>query len=103
MLLGLSRLFWVKRWTSVLGAAGSKSNSKTFFSFAGSFASPSRLLSRPSGTLSSVRNGGEGRGEEALVEFVASGSNPYTTPFPPQKKITGLPPTTPADGADHVQ
>ena len=26
-----------------------------------------RLLSRPSGTLSSIRNGGEGWGEEALI------------------------------------
>jgi xanthine/CO dehydrogenase XdhC/CoxF family maturation factor len=31
-----------------------------------SFQEPERLLSRPSATLSSIRNGGEGRGEEAL-------------------------------------
>ena len=41
---------------------------------------PERLLSRPSGTLSSIQNGGEGWGEEAFSRSAASGGQPPPVP-----------------------
>ena len=42
-------------------------NDKSGFLAMAGYTVPSRLLSRPSGTLSSIQNGGEGRGEEDLI------------------------------------
>src|SRR5438034_2791028 len=96
MLLGPSRRLVLYLCTSVFGAAGSKSKLQIFRRYAGE---------------------GSAGVEESCAEAVvpnpplrhdsiapfSTGAKAYTTPLPPQKKISGRPFTSPSDDDAHEQ